>query len=389
MRILISTIGTAAHFYPVVPFAWALRCAGHDVRVACEPGFTATVGATGLPAVAVGHDVDLRTFWQGVALEPAAGTGDDDHLRTRMERSMAMFTGIADAAAGDLIDLARAWRPDAVVFEARGYAGLIAAHSVGVPAIRHTWGIDTNYSRRDFDRPYLDELCARHGLTGVDPLGDLTLTPCPPSLTEPDEVNRARLRYVPYNGSGGLPSWLIPAPERPRVCVTWGHMFSQITDNLHPINQAIEGLRGLPVEVVAAVAPGQRALLPATPPPQVRVAESVPLNLLLPTCAAVINGGGAGTLMTALSAGVPMVVVPSHTDEPEYAERMSAAGAATWLSYREADAGAFRAAAEKVLAAPSYQEGAARLAAENAALPSPAALAAGLDEVIAQARRGG
>ncbi|MFC4007191.1 nucleotide disphospho-sugar-binding domain-containing protein [Nonomuraea purpurea] len=386
MRILISTIATAAHFYPVVPFAWALRCAGHEVRVACEPGFTATVTATGLPAVAVGHDVDLRTFWQGVGLEPEA---EGDRRRMRLERSMKMFTGIAAAAADDLIDLARAWRPDAVVFEARGYAGLVAAHSVGVPAIRHTWGIDTNYPRRAFDRPFLDDLCARYGLTGVDPLGDLTLTPCPPSLTEPDDVNRAWMRYVPFNGSAALPPWLVPAPQRPRVCVTWGHMFSQITDNLHPITQAIEGLRDLPVEVVAAIAPSQRGLLPDTLPPHVRVAEQVPLNLLLPSCSAVVNGGGAGTLMTALTAGVPMVVVPSHTDEPEYAERMSAAGAATWMTYAEADAGTFRTAAEKVLAAPSFKEGAARLAQENAALPSPAALAAGLDELIAQARRSG
>ncbi|MFI0424367.1 nucleotide disphospho-sugar-binding domain-containing protein [Spongiactinospora sp. 9N601] len=385
MRILISTIATAAHFYPVVPFAWALRCAGHDVRVACEPGFTATVAATGLPAVAVGQDVDLRTFWKDVPLDLASG---DEPLGVRMDRSMVMFTGIAAAAAGDLIDFARAWRPDAVVFEARGYAGLVAAHAVGVPAVRHTWGIDTNYVRRDFDRPYVEELCARFGLTGVDPLGDLTLTPCPPGLAGDDDVNRVFLRYVPFNGPGVQPPWAAGTPALPRVCVTWGHMFSQITDNLHPINLAVEGLRDLPVEVVAAIAPGQRGLLPGDLPPNVRVAESVPLNLLLPSCSAVLNGGGAGTLMTALTAGVPMIIVPSHTDEPEYAERMSAAGAAVHLDYRGLDAGTFRTATEKTLAAPSFKEGAARLAAENAALPSPTDLAATLGKVLAQAGRG-
>ncbi|MEO3802992.1 nucleotide disphospho-sugar-binding domain-containing protein [Nonomuraea sp. B1E8] len=380
MRILFTTIAAAAHFHPTVPLAWALRAAGHEVRVACEPGFTATVTQSGLPALAVGQDVDLRTFWQGHDLGPREDMTAEEHQRLRLTRAIGMFSGIAAAAADDVIAFAASWRPDLVVFEARAYAGLIAARRLGVPAVRHLWGLDTTYGRRDFDAPALEELWSRYGLEGVDPLGDLTVAPCPPSLAEPGELPRKHIRYVPYNGPGVMPSWLLRPVERPRVCVTWGHMFAQRTGTLHGLELAVAALRHLPVEVVAAITPGQRALLGEVPP-EVRIVESMPLNLLLPTCDAVVNGGGAGTMMTALASSVPMIMVPSHADEYHYAERLGGAGAAVSVDYRQADAAAIERAAATVLGDPAYGTAATRLRDENALLPTPGDLVADLEKL--------
>ncbi|MFE9117175.1 glycosyltransferase [Streptomyces sp. NPDC007172] len=67
----------------------------------------------------------------------------------------------------------------------------------------------------------------------------------------------------------------------------------------------------LDVEVVATLNAEQLDALGPTPP-NVRAVDFVPLNQLLPSCAAIIHHGGAGTFLTALAHGVPQVVVPSR-----------------------------------------------------------------------------
>ena len=92
----------------------------------------------------------------------------------------------------------------------------------------------------------------------------------------------------------------LPPAERPRVCLTWGASFGGTQGNLTPVRLALEGLLACDVEVVIAVASGQRPLL-GDLPGGVRVLESVPLHTVLPGCALVVHQGGAGTTLTALA----------------------------------------------------------------------------------------
>jgi len=59
MKVLFTTWAWPSHFFPLVPLAWALRAAGHEVRVASGPELAGTIRASGLPAVSVGTPVDF------------------------------------------------------------------------------------------------------------------------------------------------------------------------------------------------------------------------------------------------------------------------------------------------------------------------------------------
>src|SRR5262249_30229195 len=59
MKALFPTWAWPSHFFPMVPLAWALRAAGHEVRVASGPELAGTIRASGLPAVSVGTPVDF------------------------------------------------------------------------------------------------------------------------------------------------------------------------------------------------------------------------------------------------------------------------------------------------------------------------------------------
>ena len=50
MRIVLTTSALEGHFFPMVPLAWALRAAGHEVLVNAPANFTPTITSTGLYA---------------------------------------------------------------------------------------------------------------------------------------------------------------------------------------------------------------------------------------------------------------------------------------------------------------------------------------------------
>ncbi|MGW4688726.1 glycosyltransferase [Streptomyces sp. NPDC004244] len=109
----------------------------------------------------------------------------------------------------------------------------------------------------------------------------------------------------------------------PPVFVGFGSMAADEGERLADIAvRALReaGLRG----VLQAGAAG----LHATGDDVLAVGE-VPHQLLLPRTAAVVHHGGAGTTAAALRAGVPAVPVPVTADQPFWARRVAALGAAT------------------------------------------------------------
>ena len=81
------------------------------------------------------------------------------------------------------------------------------------------------------------------------------------------------------------------------------------------------GLRG----VLLSESAGVDDLLPEN---VIRIPGEVPYDWLFPRVAAAVHHGGAGTVATALRAGVPSVVVPVLPDQAFWAHRVSSLGAA-------------------------------------------------------------
>lgn len=97
-------------------------------------------------------------------------------------------------------------------------------------------------------------------------------------------------------------------------------------------------------------------------PPNVHVERSVPQQEVFPHAAAMVCHGDTGTVLGALAAGVPLVVVPQFADHPDNAERVVAIGAGLRVGVdgttTPVDTAALRAAVARVLS--SHHSGSPR-----------------------------
>ena len=103
-------------------------------------------------------------------------------------------------------------------------------------------------------------------------------------------------------------------------------------------------------------------------PANVCVEAWIPQRDVMPRAAALVCHGGSGTLLGALAAGVPMVVVPVGADQPHNGRLVASAGAG--LTLTKPDAGELRAAIQTVLDDPDLRRGARRIADEVATMPT-------------------
>jgi UDP:flavonoid glycosyltransferase YjiC (YdhE family) len=280
---------------------------------------------------------------------------------------------VADLLADDLLAWSRTWPPDLVVYEPASLIGPLVARVLGVPAVRQLWTCDFTAPVAGFPATVESSLTDRLGTGPLWTAGDLTLDPCPPRLQVVDDLPRQPVRYVPYNGPARVPDWLADPPARPRVCVTWGTSLHGLgPDLMRHVPGVVRALGRLDVEVVVAVLDEHRDLFTDLPP-NVRAVGPVALNLLLPSCAAIVHQGGGGTLMTALTCGVPQVVIPSIADQRFNARLLAATGAGVFgpggEDVTEEDVVTHTV---EVLTDPAYRAAAAGLREEHLSRPSPA-----------------
>jgi glycosyltransferase len=395
-RLLFSPLATPQHLYPMVPLAYACRAAGHEVRIAGTPSILNAIVHTGLPAVGVGRDVPPGSVTNGGIVRqiydhrpfPANWPLHAERL-DREQRMMLDLLGhnsavAAEAMVDDLVAFGREWRPDAIVHDTANFAGAVAAAVLDIPNLRHLTGVGLRpmewQAGQRSPLPEYAELFHRRGVPVRD-VPTMTFDPSPPSLRLPVPTPYLDVRFVPYNGSGLVPSWRPGPARRPAVCITWGLSVARAAlamgrAALDPYRQAVEAICDLDVDVVVTTTAAQLDLLGALPE-RVRVLESAPLQLVLGFCDVIVHQAGDGTALTAAATGIPQLAITRKPDPALTGSRLEAVGAGIHLPYQrlvgEADSrGAITEAVTALLDEPAYREAAVRLRDEIQAQPSPA-----------------
>jgi len=152
------------------------------------------------------------------------------------------------------------------------------------------------------------------------------------------------------------PEWLASLPgKNPLVYVTEGtvHVKEPIL-----LQAAARGLARAPVDVIMTTGrhrdPSTLGLNPL--PSNIRIEQYVSHGDLFPHVDLVVTTGGTGTVLTALVAGVPLVVVPTGWDLPENAQRIAEAGVGIRINPERCSPEKLRRAVFSVLRDPSYRQ---------------------------------
>jgi MGT family glycosyltransferase len=204
------------------------------------------------------------------------------------------------------------------------------------------------------------------GLPGLMARADRVLVCSSPSYDFGSGSVPANVRYVgpqldddPGEGSG---EWRAGEPGQPLVLVG---LSSTVMLQEGLLQRAADALGQAQVRGLVTTGP---AVDPAviSAPPDVTVTRWVRHADVLPHCSAVITHGGHGTVMKALIAGVPLIVVPLGRDQPDNAGRVVYVGAGIRLR-KNASADALRTAISRVIDDPRYRAAARHMAARLAA----------------------
>ncbi|WP_201776923.1 nucleotide disphospho-sugar-binding domain-containing protein [Streptacidiphilus anmyonensis] len=369
----------------MVPLAWAARAAGHEVAVAVPPALGGLAAASGLPYAVVGRDVDaVAAFREIVSAPPGAGGGGP--------RVLKLIGALTEAMAEDLADLVGGWRADLVVHDPTAFAGPIAAAAAGVPAVRHLYGTDLlgAPAARNFLPAVLEPVAERLGLGEVDPFGVATVDPCPGSLQLPTASRRLPMRYVPSSPHGRTVPPLAPLGSRRRVAVTWGTTLDRLDPSLHLAGEVARAVAGPETSVVLAVTAEQAPLLGELPP-WTRVVSDGALHQVLPGCDAVVAHGGAASILTAVAAGVPQLLLPRLPDHVRHSARLAEVGAGLVVPAAEAQGRPelVRERLAALLDEPGHAARARELAAESKLQPSPAEVVTELELLVTTEKAAG
>jgi UDP:flavonoid glycosyltransferase YjiC (YdhE family) len=221
----------------------------------------------------------------------------------------------------------------------------------------------------------------RHGLAAVpDPA--LSLAPSVPSWAVPEGAGDVLIRPVPYNGGGEVPAWVREGRHPGRVCVSFGLSMLRLNGLalVRTIADAFDDLPG--AEAVITLDRARTAELGPVPA-SVRIIEPAPLSTIMAVSAVACHHGGGGTTLTALTAGLPQLLLPQMMDEHVRCERVAGAGAGITIgdAAGQNDPARVRDALHELLVDDAYGRAARDAQDELDALPSPADIALRLENL--------
>ncbi|MGH9225139.1 MAG: glycosyltransferase [Acidimicrobiales bacterium] len=414
------------HLFPALSVAVAVRERGGEAAFytgeAARPHLEQE-GFTLFPFEAL----DEQRF-RRVQTREAGTAGRRQSLRVSHQAFRDWMVETIPGQVADLGAVIAGWKPDVVITDLSMWGPMVILHEKGpVPVAilsfagtmipgpdAPPWGFGLKPPRTATERALatvlrrgtdlvargirrrLDELRAEHGL---GPLGGpvnaysarlpLYLSA---TLAELDYNRRSLPASVHYVGpciwnpptSSETAAWLDAIPAgRP-----WVHVTEGTSHNQEPflLRAGVEGLARRPMEVILTTG-GQRdpeTLGFGPVAPNIHLTRWVSHRELLPRCEAVVTTGGSTSIMAALQAGAPLVVVPTTWDKPDNARRVVEAGVGVRLAPRRCSPSSLRTAVEEVLGDPGYRARARHIADRLGEAPGPAG-AAGLLEDLTRA----
>ncbi|MCR6488780.1 glycosyltransferase [Amycolatopsis sp. OK19-0408] len=351
MRILFGANPATGHVLPLLPLADAAAEAGHDVAFLTASSMTPHLGGRRL-----------------LAAGPPLPEVITENLR-RVGSARTLGPGAAELLAGTRVDLtwdealaeAARHEPDLLVGEELDVViPLLAAH-LDVPWAEHAVCAPMP---PEFTEPFRARADGQHASRALKPRDRLAvLDPFPDSLRRPADtaVPPDRIPIRPDGTAGQSTGHPVPPrPEgMPRALVTMG---TSVNDPAL-VSAIAESVAKAGFDVLVTAAPDR-----VRTGPRVHAIGFTPLRTLLPEVDVVIGAAGTGTLLATLAAGVPTVLYPVLADQPSNAARAEERGAARTI----ADATWAGAAARRVFEKPSFGRAAREVAAEIAAMNSPA-----------------
>lgn len=372
MRVLFTCRPGDGHYYPMRPVLDALVAAGDEVAVATGEPLARDVEAEGITVFRVGLDGGDPILDHHRQI--AAGLPAFDIRRYAFAE---WFVGAElPPRLHDLDAVLTSFEPDLVVHETAEFAGPLIAASRHIPYATHGFGPllqpDVALAAGAAAAPMWRKLGLEpHPRAGL--YEHLYLDICPPSMQIPAIKD---LSVVQPIGRAAQPSaahlsWIGELTNRPIVYVTFGTVYNRDASVFRTV---LEGLSDENVNVVVTVGRNNDPSMLGAQPQNVLVHRFVPQALLLPHCSAVVTHGGAGSMLGALSCGLPLLVVPRGADQFYNAERVRVAGAGLTLAPTEFASAAVRACVRELLDEPSFRDAAKRIRAEFDAMPDPAAI---------------
>lgn len=415
MTLLIISPDYASHLLPLASLGTAWRDRGERVVVATGPATASIVTSFGFERV----NLQLaRGSNPGVIRAEEQPEGEDDSLRGFFDATrLGMVETLAYQAAERLTDLmwmpvetarevqrvVREVAPDRIIvdhlaFSARlaltagriPFADVVLGHPSALPVTGEVYGFPPAWPEAFAPDPAsvaaLRELCDRvsasftaewnAALAALDPAaapsesafaehGDLLLLNYPADLHDPARplpphaFLGSAVREEPLDPE--VEAW-IAGSETPFVYVSFGSFLSVRSDVVARVAGALKS-----VGVRAAIALGSADRLDLGElPGDWLVREFLPQVRLLGDAAAAVTHGGNNSVTEAMTAGVPLVVLPFSTDQFAGAAALEDAGFGVALAPNTATVADLRSALETALSLPA--DAAARLAALSESL---------------------
>lgn len=340
MRTLFTTQPGHGHLNPMLPYASALRDGGHEVRFATAPSFCAAVEQMGFAVFPAGHDFTWEhavDFFPEMATAAAEGPLQVNELSQRI-----VWEDWTPRMTDDLLGLIADWRPDLIVREAAEYGGNLAGRAAGVPVACALWGApfhDSAWDRHLAVNHTYSGYRAQSERLGVSSdarsalRGELMLSTLPPSWMTAGDGGLGRIEHFysePQDRAEG--ERLNPALTGRRSGGLIYATLGTVHNKQHRLRKVmLAALAGVPASVIFTTGPGIDLDRVGDLGKNLALESFVPQSLIIPRADLVVSHAGLGTIIGALYAGVPMVLISIAVDHPINAERAAALGVARVL----------------------------------------------------------